>query len=352
MTQMRSGPWSAPLVHLALVALLLSVVSPLWAPRAAEAQGDAIRVLLFGPEDASGKAPVGLAGQLTDATMLTMRRARLYQPFAFSPVDPSVLRALDEGKLTAEDLEAALDARTAVKIGSALGADVVMLTKIDDYSAVADPASVTVTFSGVMYPVAQNVDPQTRAPKDELTGAQTFGVQGASAPRVGYRGDLGPLQAEAVEDAIAKAKEVLTGEPAAPKAPAVKKKRTVPDWALWLIGAGILVALINSGGGDGAAAGDLPGNTRLSSDGTNVLLQWDPPTDPREQIVAYRIYRRASTEAAFRQVAEVTGDEINYSDYDIQEGVAYTYQISVVYQTIGETQRVTFQTITVPSAQT
>ncbi len=349
MTQMRSGPWSAPLLHLALAAIVFSVVAPLLAPVAAEAQGGGSKLVIFMPEDISGQAPEGLAAALVDASMLAMKRSGLYQPVLYSSTAPSVLRAVDEGKISREEVGTQPDARLAVKIGNALGADIVMLTKIEGYTETLEPASVTVTFSGTLYRVAENMDPEALEPKAQLTPEKTFATRGVSKSRAGYRGSLEPLRAEAVQDAVAKAGEALTGVPVERKAPV--RKKAVPNWALWLIGAGILVALINSGGGGGTTAADLPQNLRLSSDGTSVLLQWDPPTAPREQIAAYRIYRRAATETTFTQIAEVAGDQITYSDFDIEGGAAYTYQMSVVYTTLGETQRVTFRTISIPTSQ-
>ncbi|MBC7287174.1 MAG: fibronectin type III domain-containing protein [Armatimonadetes bacterium] len=212
--------------------------------------GRELKLLLFPVIVEAGEAPSDMQRWASNALQAAIDDLPNFACIDFSRTSPLARRAVREGRVRAVDLEEPVtDARTAVEIGHAMDADLVLLAAVQAYKVSTEPVQVEVVLAGQAYDVKANFDEEAMEAKAEPQVFRAFGVVGKSRARARYDGPEGVLAREALREAAARAAQVLAG--AAPEAvtapPVQKEKHKAWRWFLFLAAAAALVAAANSG---------------------------------------------------------------------------------------------------------
>ena len=322
------------------LALVLILVSGLAAPCLSAVWGApaAKTVLVFPVTNASGNSPADLADRASGVLTMALDADREFEGMQFTSTSPSVRRAVSEGRIRQVDVqEGVRDIGTALAMGSALGADYVVLSTIQSYTSKTNPSSVELIFSGQMYEVAANIHPTTGEPVAGPKVFRAFGVSGASSMRAKYTGREDVLAQEALRDAAGKAAASLGGRADVGKTPAKKGASASYRWLLLgLIIAGAAIAI--GGGGNDAPAGPNPDavppeNVRLEQANDAIGLHWTEPTNTTLTVLRYQVERLVDNPPFSRiDGGTLAAGSTFLFDYDLLSGThTYQYRIRTVY---------------------
>ncbi len=323
------------------LALILVLVSGLVTPclSVAWAAGAAKTVLVFPVTNASGSGPGNLADRASGVLTMALDADRSYEGMQFTSTSPSVRRAVSEGRIRQVDVEEGVqDIGTALSMGSALGADYIVLSTIQSYTVKDNPSSVELILSGQMYEVPANINPTTGEPIAEPKVFRAFGVSGASTVRAKYTGPEDVLAQEALRDAAAKAAASLAGRADVGQVKAKKSTSGGYKWLLLgLLVAGAAIAIGGSGGGDGGAVVNPdalpPTNLRMEQANDAVGLHWTEPTATTLTVLRYQIERLIDNPPFSRIDPGTLGQGSTfYFDYELLTGThTYQYRIRTIY---------------------
>jgi hypothetical protein len=323
-------------VALALL-MLVGLVAPGLSAWAAPVQ----TVLVYPVTVAADNAPANIGENATSALTMALDATPGFDALQFSATAPSVRRAISEGRVRQVDVdEGSHDLASALSIGQALHADLIVLASLQSYTAKENsPLSVEVILAGQMYAVAANLNPATGEAIAEPKVQKAFGVSGASAARAKYRGDEQTLAQEALRDAAFKAAQTLAGlvEVGAPTA-VRKKGSNLTKWALLgvlLVGLAIAVGGVGGGGGDGggpAPTAAPPENVVVTPFEDHIQVSWQPPpTTPS----FYQVQRAVDggSFSFFDGSGNVPNSQLFKNDYSlIAPGThIYQYRVRAVY---------------------
>jgi len=250
-----------------------------------------------------------------------------------------VLLALGEGRiLPAEIANAASEATQAIKVGYALGMNKVVLAQIVSLRVSNNPRQVQVVLAGSMYDVAANYDEQADEPVASPEAERSFSVVGVSTARADYRGSDRLLVREALRDAAGQASQVLEGKTLAQvQAERAQPKKKKSGWRGlgYLLGLGVLVALVASSGGGGggpspAAAPPIP--DRVEIEPNAIRLFWTPPSGTTLTLLRYQI-ERSINGLPWERIDGGLADagRTSWPDFDVSAGNTYQYRIRAVY---------------------
>ncbi len=328
-------------LSLALVALLLvGLVAPpgTIAVRRAAAASAAKTVLAFPATDESDKKDLGeAAARVTSALALTGQDVPELDLEMFSDQSPTVRRALSDGALRQADIEGPKDAKTALIIGKALRVDTVVLVGVQSLTYSGQPRQAEIAVTGTEYRVATNVDPDTGQIVAEPKGT-AFGVSGVAKSPGKKSHDDAALVRAAAANAAQKTLSVLAGRSAevyAERGVATKKKSGAWRWvAIGLVVVGLAIV---AGTAHHEKAGPpvndlLP--TRISAQATpgQIRISWVPPATTTKQIFKYEIQRSDNGGFFHRVDNDQLGPTATFfADFGVTAGVAYAYQIRVLY---------------------
>lgn len=327
----RSTSWG--LIMVLVMGLITPCLSVAWADGAAKT------VLVFPVTNASENAPAAMADRASGVLTMALDGAREFDGMQFTSTAPSVRRAVSEGRIRQVDVqEGVKDLGTALSMGSALGADYIVLATIQSYTYTPSPAHAELILSGRMYEVASNINPTTGEPVAEPKVFRAFGVSGASSARAKFTGREDVLTQEALRDAADKAAQTLCGRTDLTQARAKKKTSSGYKWLLLgLIIAGAAMAI--GGGSDDNGGGTTspeakPVTSLGMSQGADFIgLSWDVP-DTTLEVLRYQIDRSVNG-GAFQRLVRIAGTtgqtHYTYSDYDVSSGT-YQYRIRVIYR--------------------
>jgi len=356
MTAIRSSKLVGP-VSIMLAALMLVVVPTSVLPTA-EAQAQDRLLLLFPVLDRSDSGYEDVGSRATDYLQMAMSEVAGLRVAEFSRTSPMVLRAVEEGQIRSVDLESEVtDPVTAIQMGYALGADEVCMASVISVDTSADPLQVEVLLNGSCYDVHENVDPATLQIAERPKASNTFGVTGRSREREGYVGSLPPLLREALRDAAHKAAQELAGKPAEEMAAEEDEKRDSKGWR-WALALLLVVGLViaANSGGDGDAGAPVPGALapqpeRLEIEPSAIRLFWNPPNTTLA-ILRYDIQRSTDNGATWNPApgsqGNIQADDVNFADFDVNEGVSYRYQIRTQYTASGPSPWAQFESVEFP----
>ncbi len=200
--------------------------------------------------------------------------------------------------------------------------------------------------------MAANTDAESGTVVAEPTG-NTFGVSGVGKAKGRSDGDSELLTRAAARDAAYNVMEVLSGVTATEydlNSNKSKKRSKKWRWAAILLVVGGLVAVTAGGGSNKRQPVDSRVPTRLSVRATTdgIRLTWVRPlsTDP---VFAYQIQRSANGTNFVRiDDDKAGGDSVQFTDFNINPGTAYVYQIRVLYTSGHTTDWVEFNQIVAP----
>jgi len=316
MGRIRNSPATRPLVALVAAALLAPLVTPVSA-QVGPPPGT-VHILLFPLEDESG-APRDLSNVATRALARALDDTEKYTVEVFNRHAPTARRKVDEGVLGSEDIVPPYGPRAAVNVGRAFGADEVLLGTVVERQMATEKSIVSITLTGRTFIVAANVEPSTGAPLTQITPDRSFGVKGSSRDRRAFAGDPALLDQEACDDAGSKIAEVLAGVKPPPEVLAPQKPKGFLKkwgWLLALAAVGIGVGVGGGHGERGAPPAPAPRNLSWHWTVTNqIVLEWDPPLNPPQPVLRYRIDRSLNS-AAWQRIdgGVVLGGAISFTD--------------------------------------
>jgi len=242
--------WTARAVALAMLPPVL--VSP---GGAVAAQGrplpPTVMVLTFAPSPESEAAvPAALGASLTRAMTSSLRGTGKFEVVQFSTSSPSIVRAVEEGRLRVADITPPFDdPEVAVRLGREVGTDYVLAGLIEDYR-----------YDGVAYRASMSVSVQWI----EVKSGRTLKTVAISAEATGTATSTqDELNAKAVSEAVNRVlQELAIGEvsvvqpSAAPmKKPAVKRGSSV-GWIV--LGLGLIAAFATGSRSSGAGTEPPP----------------------------------------------------------------------------------------------
>ncbi len=324
------------LVVWALIAgmLLPSLTAVLGQPEPGAAAGTPMSVLVFFLRDETGVG-ADLERIVTQSLARALAQVGGFDAEVFEMNSPSATRQVEEGVLRTEDIMPPYEPTSAVAVGHALGADIVLVGAILERTFDAETNVVSLTISGTTYAVAANVDPETGTPKAELQAYRPpFGVTGSSVERkIPYRGPVTDLDREAADDAAQKAAARITGVAVVEKK--VKKKTFWEKWGRVLV-IGLVV------GGFALAASDEenesrndsppPTNLAMTRQNQGVQLSWGPPANPPREIFRYQVQRRVNNGPRHDvDGGLVLPTQFSVIDFDVHVGDRIEYFIRVKY---------------------
>jgi len=352
MTLSRIGKRTRGLVFALIGSMVLSL-APLPTLAVAEPQqplmvGRELNVLLFPVQGAVEGAPEDMGRWATNALQASIDELPNMVCFDFSPTSPLVRRAAREGNVRTVDVEQGVtDPATAVEIGHAMGADLVVLATLQSYRLSIDPTQAEVVLGGQSYDVKANFDEQTLEAKKELQVSRAFGVVGKSSPRASYAGKEGTLAREALRDASYRAAQVLAGVPAEEVVakPDTGKKNKAWRWFLILAGVAALAAAVNSGTDSDPVP--VTGNEYRPTNVTAVaqpagqnaiLISWGRPSKTAN-LMGYELQRSSRTKGSsssspFVTIAGLTqlpADRTQWVDHGLQGDNVYVYRLRARY---------------------
>lgn len=344
-------------VSILLAGMMIMTLAPAGILSQAEAQGQDRLLLLFPVTDASETLHQGVGARMTDYLQMALNEVEGVRVTEFSRTSPMVMRAVEEGRIRAVDVEADVtDAVTAIQMGYALDADEVCLATVVSIDTTEDPMEVEVLLNGQCYDVRANVDPVTMQVAERPQPTSTFGVSGTSMVREGYAGAVDPLLREALRDAAGAAGSVLAGTPAEEAVQQVEKKRD-KSWQ-WILAAVVVVGLTalitgsDDGGDDGPGEGTVPPQPlRVEVEPSAIELFWAPP-NTNLTLLRYDLQRSTDNGATWNPVpgsqGNVLADDTVFADFDVQQGVSYRYRIRAQYTTTGPSDWAEFRSILFP----
>jgi hypothetical protein len=332
------------LVVWALIAgmLLPSITAVLGQPEAGVATEGLTRpfeplsVLVFPLRDETG-AGADLERIVTQALARALAQVADFEAEVFEMNSPSAVRQVEEGVLRTEDITPPYGPTSAVAVGHALEADVVLVGAILGRTYDAETNVVSLTISGTTYEVAANVDPETGTPKAELQAYRPpFGVTGSSVERtIPYRGPVADLDREAAEDAAQKAAARISGVAVIEKK--VKKKTFWEKWGRVLVIAlavGGFALAASDGGEKQADKAPPPTSLAITRQNDGVRLSWGPPVDPPKDVFRYHVQRSVNNgprEDVGASGGLVLPQQFSLIDFDVQVGDRVEYFIRTKY---------------------
>lgn len=337
MTAIRSSRLVGP-ISIGLAALMMLVLLPPTSVLPSAEADTQSRLLLFPVLDRSGSVYDEVAARATDYFQMALAEVVGFQVMEFSRTSPSVLRAVEEGRIRAVDLEIEIaDAVTAIELGFALDVDVVCLITVESVETHEDPLQVETLVNGQLFDVAENIDADTMEVVDRPRPSNTFGVAGRSKLREGYDGATAPLLREALRDAARRAAEVLSGVPAVVEEPETERRRD-DSWK-W-IAAAVLIAglvMVTDSGRDRAEApptgAAAPQPLPLVQETSAIRLHWIPPATDF-QLIGYDLHRSTDGGRTWNPVpdsAVIDRTDTEFADFNVDQGVSYMYRIRAQY---------------------
>ncbi|MFO8080329.1 MAG: hypothetical protein R6V07_08495 [Armatimonadota bacterium] len=342
MTPIRSSKLVGP-VGIMLAMVMLAVLVPTSVLPHADAQGQNRLLLLFPVIDGSASDQEDVATRMTAYLQMAMNQSVDMRVAEFSRTNPLVLRAVEEGRIRAVDLETEVrDPITAIQLGFALDADEVCLATITSIDVSEEPLQVELLLNGQCYDVAANIDAETMQVAESPEPSNTFGVSGSSNVREGYDASIQPLLREAMKSAATAAASVLSGEPAE-EAAQKKEKRDDKSWR-WIVAGALIAGLIvasESGGNGGDQPADealAPRPLRMEIEPSAIELFWAPPNTTLT-VLRYDLQRSTDNGATWNPVPNSQGnilpDDTVFADFAVVEGQSYRYRIRAQYTTTG-----------------
>ena len=353
MTSIRSSRLVGPVsVGLAMI-MTLVLMMPAGSLPTAEAAARRSRLLLFPVLDRT-EAPVeDVAARATAYFQVALNEIDMFQVMEFSRTSPLVMRAVEEGRIRAVDLEIEVaDPATAIELGHALDADKVGLIAIDGLDIDDDPMRVEALINGQIFDVDDNFDPETLEVVEDPRPTSTFGVAGRSRVREGYDSNEAPLIREALRDAAQRAASVLEGEPPVPVEERVEPRRD-GAWK-WIAGAVLLTGLIvalDSNGNDVEAPDPeaiAPRPLPLRQETAAIRLRWEPPVTDLD-LLGYDLQRSTDHGRTWNPVPDSPGNVLpghtEFADFNVEPGISYAYRIRAQYAARGPSAWVRFGAI-------
>lgn len=337
MTAIRSSRVVGP-ISICLAAMMMLVLIPPTSVMPSAEAAQQSRLVLFPVLDESGSDYEDVARRATDYFQMALNEVEEFQVMEFSRTSPSVLRAVEEGRIRAVDLEIEVsDPVIAIELGFALDADEVCLITIQSVETREDPVQVEVLVNGQVFNVAENVDPETMHVVERPRPSNTFGVAGKSRVRDGYDAATAPLLREALRDAATRAAEVLSGKPAV-VVDEEPRERTRLDWG-WIAAAALIAGLVlvtdtsrdrPEAPPTGAVA---PTPEPLRGDGSAITLHWRAPQTDLT-LLGYDLRRSTDGGRTWNAVPgsdTLRAQDTRFDDFNVQEGVGYRYKIRAKY---------------------
>jgi hypothetical protein len=317
---------------LALVLLMTATVVAPGLTWAAPAQ----TVLVMPVSSAADNAPLDIGDRATSALTMALDAVPGFDAMGFSPVAPSVRRAVSEGRIRQVDVdEGTRDVASALSMAAALRADLVVIASVQSFTRKDKPASVELIMAGQMYAVGANMNPATGEPIAEPKVQKAFGVSGASPARAKFNGAEGALTQEALRDAAYKAAQTLSGVADVGGASVHRKKSgDVYKWALLaLLLGGLAVAVGSSSGGNNhdVVTGAEPTNVVLQQfDVDHIQVSW---TQPAEVPSYYQVQRKVGSGGSWGMVDGGSYvPQTSKNDYGLLSGThTYYYRVRAVY---------------------
>lgn len=344
MSSLRKSRHARALSYFLLVALVLPL-TPLAVPAALAQQAPTRSLLLFPVTDESSSGRPELRKEATDALQMALDNVKGIECTEFSHTSPLVRRAEQEGRLLPTEVESGpSNAREAIKIGYALGVDMVIVASIQSYRSPDNPRSVEIILAGQLYDVKPNYDVEAGDPVEKPVVAQAFGVVGASRKLPGYKGSDRPLAREAIEDAAYRVAKAVGGatisQVIAPRPPAHKKSKLTNVLGA-LAAIGLIAWAVSSSGGtsDTGPSPDAipPTALPLQVEGTDTIrVRWIAPTGTALTILKYQLQRSVNGGAYqyfgdSSSSADIASGSTEYPDFNVAPGNSYAYRIRVVY---------------------
>lgn len=295
-------------------------------------------VLVFPMANNAQNAPCDIAERATNALTLAITDTPCLDAVQFSPVSPTVRRAVSEGRIRQVDVEEGDgSAATAILIGAALKADFVVVGGVQSFARKDVPCSVEMILSGQMYEVAPNINPATGEVCASPKVYKAFGVSGAGTARARQTANDATLITDAIRDAACKAAAALSNRTDVPvvAAPA-KSKSGAYKWVLLAVLVGALALGVNNGGGGGGAPGATalpPKNVTLKENTPAITVSWQEPTGTTLTVLRYQI-DRAVDGGSFQRIDPGTlgPGTTSFNDYGTSSGThTYQYRLRTVY---------------------
>ena len=199
------------------------------------------KTLVIFPPDNPGNVNPSLLSSIADSIKAQAHASGDYQVVEFTPRIASIARALQEQRLTDEDVRAPYDVTKATLLAKELSADVFFVSSIEQYTYDKDKNTVSVLLVG------QLGDPKT----GKLVATST--VTGTASDVVGGRTE-DQLATLAAIDAVNQLSRGLFPAP-----PVVVKAKKSNKSLLWIVlGVAAAVVIANNGGGNGGSSQDGP----------------------------------------------------------------------------------------------
>ncbi|NLO74743.1 MAG: fibronectin type III domain-containing protein [candidate division WS1 bacterium] len=336
MTQIRrSKTWRrlAWLLTLAVAATLM----PVWAvpPAAAEIYPEDVRHFLVMPAvDQTGSGLDYLSKMLTGELVLAIASVKGLAALEFEPNNPSIRRAVSEGRVLPVQVEAGVTTPSAaIQLAQALGLEAVVLTTIENAAWSEHPRQVKLIVSGAVYPVEGNYDAQAREVTATPQTERTFKVVGASPSLAGYTGPDRPLYRDALRDAARQIAGVFVGLTPVSTGDARPTRRSDYSWLAYVVGVGLLALLISNTKSSSKAPGGVlaPVPVRLQVESNGIRLVWQPPPPSDLTVFGYQIQRSFNGGPwQYIDQGQVTASMTQFFDQNLVSG-EYRYRIAAVY---------------------
>ncbi len=337
MTSIRTHKWTRYISAL-LVLTFVAVLYPT-SVSAADVADPPAKVLLFPVSDNSGSDVRALGRMASGILQLAIDGVAGLECTDFSPTSAIVRRARNEGRILPVQVEAGTsDPMQAVRIGHALLMDKVIIAQVESIRTSNSPRLVETVLSGCMYDVRDNYDVEADEPVASPVVERAFGVVGASRTRANYKGSERLLVREALQDGAYKVSQILSGKSVAEiDAARAKPERKKSAWRGlgWLLGVGLLVALVAGTGGDGggpspAAAPPIP--DRVEVEANAIRLYWTPPSGTSLTLLRYHIERSRNSQPWQRiDGGAADAGRTSWPDFDVETSNTYQYRIRALY---------------------
>jgi hypothetical protein len=342
------------MVSAALVGFMLLSIAPvpplaMGAPeQPALMAGREVNVLLFPVQVAIEGAPEDIGRWATNALQTAIDELPNMVCFDFSPTSPLVRRAAREGRVRTVDVEQGVsDPRTAIEVGHAMGANIVVMATLQSYRLAMEPTQAEVVLGGQAYDVKSNFDEPTLEAKEEVQVFRAFGVVGKSTARARYSGKEGVLVREALRDAAYRAAQVLAGVPAEEVVTKAEtgKKHKAWRWFLILAGVAALAMAVNSGteakvapvAGDEFRPRSLTAVAQPAGQSA-IRVTWSPPRTTAN-MMGYELQRSArakdsTASSPFVPIAGLTqlpANRTEWIDHGLDGANVYMYRLRARY---------------------
>ena len=321
------------------LALALLMFGGLLAPGlGAWAAAPAQTILVFPVANAAENAPLDIGDRATGALTIALDDVPGMDAMQFSPIAPSVRRAISEGRIRQVDVdEGARDVPSVLSMAAALHADLVVLASVQSYTKKDAPPSVEVILAGQMYAVAPNINPVTGEAIAEPKVQKAFGVSGVTPARGKFSGNEAAMAQEALRDAAYKAAQTLAGRTDVASITSRHKKGSdAYKWVLLALLLGGLAVAVNSGGGGDTApppTAPPPTNPFITAFPTSLRVSWSAPS----QTPAYYQVQRAVDGSAFSffdgssNVPNTETEKYDFNPLASPPSHIYQYRIRAVY---------------------